>query len=208
MIEGNRLTQKEVSEVIIQKKQIIGKERDEKEIKGYYRDLDEVDKLVKDKKISIKQENIKILHGYIMGSNKPTPIEYRTAQNVIKELGSGAIVYLPPEANDVPELMQAFVNWINESRETISIPIIAAIAHYQFVTIHPYYDGNGRTARVLTTLILNKYGYELKGIYNLEEYYAKDLQGYYDAMDIGNSHNYYIGRATAEITSWKDYYTV
>ncbi|MDR0617720.1 MAG: Fic family protein [Endomicrobium sp.] len=208
MIEGNRLTQKEVSEVIIQKKQIIGKERDEKEIKGYYRALDEVDKLVKDKKISIKQENIKILHGYIMGSNKPTLIEYRTAQNVIKELGSGAIVYLPPEANDVPELMQAFVNWINESRETISIPIIAAIAHYQFVTIHPYYDGNGRTARVLTTLILNKYGYELKGIYNLEEYYAKDLQGYYDAMDIGNSHNYYFGRATAEITSWKDYYTV
>jgi Fic family protein len=206
MIEGNRLTQKEVSEVILKKRQIKGKDRDEKEIKGYYRALDEVDKLVKDKNISIKEEDIKVLHGYIMGNSKPKPTEYRTAQNVIKELGSGVIVYLPPEAKDLPELMQAFVNWINENRDTIPVPIIAAIVHYQFVTIHPYYDGNGRTARILTTLVLNKYGYGLKGIYNLEEYYAKNLQAYYDAVDIRDSHNYYFGRATAEITSWIEYF--
>jgi len=141
-----------------------------------------------------------------MGNSKQKPTEYRTAQNVIKELGSGVIVYLLPEAKDVPELMQAFVNWINENRDTIPVPIIAAIVHYQFVTIHPYYDGNGRTARILTTLVLNKYGYGLKGIYNLEEYYAKNLQAYYDAVDIGDSYNYYFGRATAEITSWIEYF--
>ena len=169
MIEGNRLTQKEVSEVILQKRQIKGKARDEKEIKGYYRALEEVDRLIKDKNISIKEEDIKLFHGYIMGNSKPKSTEYRTAQNVIKEFGSGVIVYLPPEAKDVPELMQAFVNWINENRATIPVPIIAAIVHYQFVTIHPYYDGNGRTARILTTLVLNKYGYGLNGIYNLEE---------------------------------------
>jgi Fic family protein len=113
---------------------------------------------------------------------------------------------LPAEAKDVSELMQAFVNWINENRDTIPVPTIAAIVHYQFVTIHPYYDGNGRTARILTTLVLNKYGYGLKGIYNLEEYYTKNLQAYYDAVDIGDSHNYYFGRATAEITSWIEYF--
>ena len=47
---------------------------------------------------------------------------------------------------------------------------MAGIAHYQYVTIHPYYDGNGRSARLLTTLILHKNGYDLKGIYSLEEY--------------------------------------
>ncbi|WP_095558645.1 Fic family protein [Candidatus Endomicrobiellum trichonymphae] len=63
------------------------------------------------------------------------------------------------------------------------VPILVAVTHYKFVTTHPYYNGSGRTARILTTLVLHKYGYELKGIYNLEEYYAKDLQRYYKAVD-------------------------
>ena len=62
MTEGNRLTQKEVSEILLRHKQIKGRERDEKEIKGYYRTLDEVSKLVS-KKAEITQKNIKILHG-------------------------------------------------------------------------------------------------------------------------------------------------
>lgn len=55
---------------------------------------------------------------------------------------------------------------------------------------------------LLTTLALNKNGYDLKGIYSLEEYYAKDLQGYYEAITIGDSHNYYLGRAEVDITNW------
>ena len=74
----------------------------------------------------------------------------------------------------------------------IPIPIIAAIAHYQFATIHPYYGGNGRTARILTTLILHMNGYALKGIYALEEYYAVNLPAYYNALTVVDSHNYYM----------------
>lgn len=205
MIEGNRLTQKEVSEVLLRNKQIKGRERDEKEIKGYYRALDEISKLVS-KKTAITEKNIKTLHGYIMGASKPTATEYRTEQNVIKELDSGRIVYLPPEAKDVPDLMSALIVWLNENKNEIPVPILAAVAHYQYATIHPYYDGNGRTARILTTLVLHLNGYDLKGIYNLEEYYAKNLQDYYSAIDIGESHNYYLGRATADITSWIEYF--
>ena len=54
-------------------------------------------------------------------------------------------------------------------------PVVVALAHYQFATIHPYFDGNGRTARLLTTLILHRSGYGLNGIYSLEEYYAQNL---------------------------------
>jgi Fic family protein len=205
MIEGNRLTQKEVSEVLLQHKQIKGRERDEKEIKGYYRALDEVSKLVS-KETAITEKDIKTLHGYIMGAGKPDATEYRTEQNVIKDLGSGRIVYLPPEAKDVSELMSALVVWLNENKNEIPVPILAAVAHYQYATIHPYYDGNGRTARILTTLVLHLNGYDLKGIYNLEEYYAKNLQDYYSAIDVGKSHNYYFGRAAADITSWIEYF--
>src|SRR5208337_3265005 len=84
--------------------------------------------------------------------------------------------------------------------------IRAGIAHYQFATIHPYYDGNGRTARLLATLILHLGGYDLKGLYALEEYYALDLKGYYEALAAGPSHNYYLGRAEADITRWVAYF--
>lgn len=205
-IEGNRLSREEVNNVLNKNIEIKNRVRDEKEIKGYYIALDFMDKLAKQKSI-ISEEDIKKLHAYVEGGGKekvkPTP--YRDAQNVITDSLSGRIVYMPPEAKDVPELMKEFVDWINEPDNT-PIPVKAGIAHYQFVTIHPYFDGNGRTARLLTTLILHKNGYDLKGIYSLEEYYAKDLQGYYDAITIGNSHNYYMGRADADITKWLEYF--
>jgi Fic family protein len=205
MIEGNQLTQEEVSDILLKHKQIKERQRDEKEIKGYYRALDEVSKFVEKKSI-LTQEYVKILHGYIMGAHTSTSTEYRAQQNVIKEVGSGRIAYLPPEAKDVPDLMTSLIDWLNENKDIVPIPILAAIAHYQFVTIHPYYDGNGRTARILTTLILHLNGYGLKGIYNLEEYYANDLQAYYLNLDLGQSHNYYFGRAIADITSWIEYF--
>ncbi len=101
--------------------------------------------------------------------------------------------------------MQGMVQWINESRD-VPCPLVAGIAHYQFATIHPYYDGNGRTARLLTTFILHLGGYDLKGLYSLEEYYARNLGSYYEAISIDESHNYYLGRAEADITKWVEYF--
>jgi len=133
---------------------------------------------------------------------------YRDSQNVIKDSASGSIVYLQPEAKEVSALMLDLINWINEEvgKAELPVPIIAAVAHYQFATIHPYYDGNGRTARLLTNLVLHKSGYGLKGIYSLEEYYATNLQAYYNALSIGESHNDYFGREQADITTWLVYF--
>lgn len=207
-IEGNRLTKEEVKDLIGSKKVVsnTGRVRDEKEIKGYYVALDYIEKLAKTKS-PITEENIKHIHALVVGggSTKVKGTEYREGQNVITDSATGQIVYMPPEANDVADLMKELVAWINTPND-IPIPIIASIIHCQFVTIHPYYDGNGRTARLLTTLALHKNGYDLKGIYSLEEYYAKDLQGYYDAIHIGKSHNYYLGRAEADITKWVEYF--
>lgn len=207
-IEGNRLTQQEVADVVLASKKIPGKERDEKEVMGYYAALDAVEKWIKDKS-ELLEEQIKTLHALVMGGGKkkvkPTP--YRDGQNVIREGLSGAIVYLPPEAQDVPKLMKDLVAWIEQSTlKLVPTPVRAAIVHYQFATIHPYYDGNGRTARLLATMIMHMGGYDLKGIYSLDEYYASDLQGYYDALEIGPSHNYYLGREKADITSWVEYF--
>ncbi len=201
-IEGNRLTQEEVIAVIKNRKNIPQRQRDEKEIKGYYSALEYIEKLAL-KKTFITEVEIQKIHSLVESDNKQT--KYRDGQNVITDSLAGEIVYMPPEAKDVQLLMKDFVNWLNYDDET-PILIKAAIAHYQYVTIHPYYDGNGRSARLLTTLILHKNGYDLKGIYSLEEYYAKDLKGYYDAISIGPSHNYYMGRAEADITKWIEYF--
>jgi Fic family protein len=103
--------------------------------------------------------------------------------------------------------MSDFTLWVNQAEnDNLPCPLRAAIAHYQFVTIHPYYDGNGRTARLLATVILHRGGYDLKGLYSLEEYYAKNLQAYYNAISVGPSHNYYFGREHADISFWLDYF--
>ena len=208
MIEGNRLTQEQVSKVVEKLEHFPGRERDEKEVLGYYAALEKVEQLAVASK-QVTEQQIKALHAMVMagGSSRVRPTPYRDGQNVIRDGRTKRIVYMPPEAKDVPLLMGELVAWLNGSAGAgLPCPLRAGIAHYQFATIHPYYDGNGRTARLLTTLILHLGNYDLKGLYSLEEYYARDLRAYYEAITIGPSHNYYEGRAKSEITKWIDYF--
>lgn len=103
--------------------------------------------------------------------------------------------------------MAELVSFVNDalSNSKLPVPLIAGLAHYQFATIHPYLDGNGRTARLLTNLILRRAGYGLDGIYSLDEHYAKNLSTYYTALSIGH-HNYYQGRAEADLTKFVAYF--
>lgn len=205
-IEGNRLSPSQVHAVITGEGKFPGRERDEAEVKHYYLALEHVESLSK-KQGLIAERTIRSIHGLVMtGRANPTP--YRDGQNVIRDNRTGGVIYLPPEAGDVQNLMRDLAAWIAKSlkAQEIPAPIIAAIAHYQFATIHPYFDGNGRTARLLTTLILHKSGYGLKGIYSLEEYYAANLEGYYKALAVGESHNYYFGRAEGDVTPFVSYF--
>ena len=205
-IEGNRLTQEQVAGVIGEGRHFPGRERDREEVKGYYAALDEVERQVR-RRVSVDEESVQRLHALVMGGGKTRvrPSIYRDGQNVIRDSHTKGIVYLPPEARDVPKLMRQLMEWLNRKDE-LPAPLRAGIAHYQFATIHPYYDGNGRTARLLATLILHLGGYSLKGLYALEEYYARGLKEYYEALTLGPSHNYYLGRAEADITPWVLYF--
>lgn len=208
-IEGNRLSEAQVREVLEGGGRFPGRERDEAEVRNYFRALAYVEELAQ-QQAEITEEIIQRIHSYTYeGHGRPTA--YRDGQNVIRDSIDGGIVYMPPEARDVPALMQELVKWIRDGVEAGAdqwpIPIIAGLAHYQFATIHPYYDGNGRSARLLTTFILHRYGYGLKGIYSLEAYYARELEDYYRALTIGDSYNYYVGnRAEADVTPFVEYF--
>jgi len=205
-IEGNRLTRDQVRAVVEGEGNFPGRERDEAEVKNYFAALEFVEQLSR-KKSNLTERTVQTIHGWVMlGKGKPSP--YRRGQNVIRDQRSGRTVYLPPEAKDVPGLMAELIRWVNanvRSREW-PVPVIAGLAHYQFATIHPYFDGNGRTARILTNLLMHRGGYGLNGIYSLEEYYAANLEGYYAGLSVGPSHNYYFGRAKADVTPFLEYF--
>ncbi len=206
-IEGNRLTLAEAEQVIEGKKaQFHGRERDVGEVKNYWNALLRIEEWAA-KKIPLTEELIRRLHALIKEGTRAKPTPYRDGQNVIRDSASGAIIYLPPEAKDVSHLMTALVEWVHQAeKEGLPIPLIAGLVHYQFVTIHPYYDGNGRTARLLATFILHRGGYGLNGFFSLEEHHARDLEGYYRSLSVHPHHNYYEGRADADLTQWVEYF--
>lgn len=206
-IEGNRLTLAEAEQVVIEGKRFAGRERDVREVQNYYRALQQVEEWT-EKRTPITEELIRRLHAVIFSGLRSRPTAYRDGQNVIRDLASGAVIYLPPEAADVPGLMHDLVAWIVQAeKEGMPAPVIAGLAHYQFVTIHPFFDGNGRTARALATLLLYRQGYDLGRFYSLEEVYVQDLNTYYTALQTHPHHNYYEGRADVDLTTWLAYFT-
>ncbi|MCX7003143.1 MAG: Fic family protein [bacterium] len=206
-IEGNRLTLAQAEQVVASRKAAFhGRERDVSEVRNYWHALLRVEEWAA-KKEPVTEELLRRLHALVEKGARARPSVYRDGQNVIRDSASNAIVYLPPLANDVPRLMAGLVAWLKGAEKAqVPVPIVAGLAHYQFVTIHPYYDGNGRTARLLATFILCRADYGLNGFFSLEEHHARDLEAYYHSLAIHPHHNYYEGRAQADVTPWLEYF--
>jgi len=207
-IEGNRLTLVEAERVIRDDRAVFhGRERDVSEVRNYWNARLRVEEWAEAGR-PVSEDLIRRLHALVEKGPRARATPYRDGQNAIREAASGALVYLPPEAKDVPALMSGLVAWIETAlRGDIPVAIVAGLAHYQFVTIHPYCDGNGRTARLLATFLLHRYGYGLNGFLSVEEFYARDLAGYYAALAVHPHHNYYMGRAEADLSAWTEYFT-
>lgn len=178
-----------------------------REVRNYWHALLRIEEWAAQGK-PLTEDLIRRLHALVEHGTRARPTSYRDGQNVIRNSATGAIVYLPPEAKDVPGLMQALVAWANQTQQDgLPVPLIAGLVHYQFVTIHPYFDGNGRTARLLATFILHRGGYGLHGFFSLEEHHARDLASYYRSLATHPHHNYYEGGADVDLTLWLEYFT-
>jgi cell filamentation protein, protein adenylyltransferase len=208
-IEGNSLNLNQVRDVLEKDRGKWPDKKDVHEVKQYYDALVFLEQNALTDTI-ISEDFVKQLHEIIFAKHqgkKKQKSTYREGQNVIRESGTGAIAYLPPEAKDVPDLMKKLVTWIeNDENRDIPVPIVAAIAAYQLLTIHPFWDGNGRTARALATYILKRGNYDLKGFYSMEEFYDKDIQRYYGSLQRELHHNYYFGRNNPDLTPWISYF--
>lgn len=194
-IEGNPLSYKEADEAIEkdERKHLL---KPEIEIRNYFKALEFLEKKSKTKTKFSKQLILDVQKIVEKGSSKekigirgPMPPGVLFA---VYDSSSGKPDYIPPEHKEINGLLDKLVKYVNSTDDHPLI--IAAVVHYELVTIHPFEDGNGRTARLLSGYILDLYGYGFNGIGSLEEYFAYDVDEYYKSLQMNLPVLYYDGR--------------
>ncbi len=196
-IEGNTLTEKQVGDVL-DGKSVIALEKDVREVQNYGQVIAYIQTFLGNSVSHITEEIVRQMHAIIMSSiHDDIAGVYRT---IPVHVGN----YIPPDSQHIPDLMKEYVFWINKSElHTISPFISAGIVHYQFVAIHPFVDGNGRTARALTKLFLMCMGFDITSYFSLETFYNRDRKAYYAALDSADIHRF---QGKPDLTNWLDYF--
>jgi len=126
------------------------------------------------------------------------PGEYRKIQNYVVNSVTGETVFTPPPAHDVPILMAELVDWLNREQEVHPV-LVSDISQFQFVHVHPFLDGNGRTSRLLSTLCLYRAGYDFKRLFTISEYYDRDRSAFYRAIQS-------VRESGMDMTGWLEYF--
>ncbi len=181
-IEGNSLTLKETFLVINEGITIKGKPlKDHLEAKNHQEALEYLYNLVeRDKKQTISERFIRNLHQLVMREmDKEWTGKYRNSNVII-----GGADHTPPDALDVPIEMKNLIKWLKQNRKKLHIIELAALLHHKLVYIHPFFDGNGRTARLVMNLLLMQAGYPLVIILK------NDRKKYYRVLEQADKENF------------------
>lgn len=212
-IENRTLALEEAAAVIADKAlrdPTRAREQAAQEVRNYFQALELVDRHAG---AACDEDFIRQLHAIIMrGSGRGRPRERSEYRR--DNLRVGDFVYVPPAWEDVPGLMADLAAWATGPGLELPRCIYAAILAYQFVTIHPFHDGNGRTCRALATWALRgpdeASAIDPLGLLSVEELYAADLEGYYAALQMGLHFSYYDtnergSRSDPDLTPWIAY---
>jgi Fic family protein len=205
-IEGNDLTLFQTKR-ILEGQEVYARARDIQEVVNYRNVMQLLDELAV-KRGGYEPNMLKDIHRATVDRIVvPEKVGvFRTTEVVIKEEGTGKIIFSPPPSHEVPFLLEDFFEWLNDAKSLEIHPIIrAGIAHYILVAIHPFVEGNGRTVRAFCSLILMREGYNIKKFFSLEEHFDEDPAAYYDALSQVDRQSPNIGNR--EITPWLEYFT-
>jgi len=116
----------------------------------------------------------------------------------------GKTIYWPPDHGDLPQLMNELVRFVQKNSAHIDPIILAGLFHKQFVVIHPFVDGNGRTVRLATKVLLAGMGLNTFNVFSFENYYNKNVSRYF--AHVGVLGNYYDRAASLDFTPWLEYF--
>lgn len=206
-IEGNTLNTLEVGQAVL----AVGKTQTEmqQEVRNYWRALEWIEEQIEAGRLP-SEDLVRELHSIILVrgmGRRGRRSDYRTGECPVVDTATRRIDYAPPTPRDVPGLMKGLVIWwASTEAAVLSGPIRAGLLAHRFVSIHPFMDGNGRTARALATLELWRSGYDMRGFLSLEEHYTADLRAYYDNLQMGLPADFYEGRHDPDHGQWLGYF--
>lgn len=200
-IEGNPLSFEEVSNLAAGR-DVMVRRKDKQEVLNYLEALEKIPDFTKNHPLTAI--DFLEIHKIVTDKTLENPEDegvFRNREVYVGNRFTGEVVYRPPITDEVPVLVDNFLNWFN-SKEVYEIDSVihAGITHYEIVRIHPFIDGNGRTARVMATLVLYKRGFDAKRFFTLDDYYDHDRNSYYEALKN-------IDQKSLDLTGWLEYFT-
>ncbi len=204
-IEGNPLNIKQVEEVLAGK-MAQASQRAILEVQNYKRALDWVEQRLQVKK-PISVADILKLHRITMDGLLPDEKvgKFRSGQIYIVDVHGKEekVRYVGPESKKLLNLYQELFAWIQSAEDNLHPILTAGILHYEFVSIHPFADGNGRVTRLITLFFLRKNGYGFRNVLVPDVYYLQNRPGYYQAL---NQAKVYSKQRIADLTPWLAYF--
>jgi Fic family protein len=144
----------------------------------------------------IREIHRRLVEGVRGGEGAPGT--YRTIQNFVVNSATREVVYTPPPPGDVAPMMRTLVEWLRRDAGVHPV-LVAGIAQFQLVHIHPFIDGNGRTSRLLSTLCLYRAGYDFKRLFTLSEFYDRDRSRFYRAIQE-------VREREMDLTGWLEFF--
>ena len=185
----------------------------EREFVNYLQSFDAIDPLHNDREAVLRKGDLLNLHQLLVdgvrGSDRMAG-QFRREDVVVGDLVNGqtTVHHQPPPWTTIENHIQDLLEWIQASKTKnaggggddpwLHPAVIAGISHHRLVWIHPFLDGNGRTSRMFTTLILYQRGYNFKYLFNLSEYYNLNRDRYYEALRSADQ--------TQGYTAWLEYF--
>jgi len=206
-IEGNNLTFEQVT-ALAENKNITVVAKDKAEVLNYLKALDSIPKYA-DKKIIDVNLFLKIHKTLTIGTLRYQKYcgVFRNRQVFVgKRIFDGTsfkevVEYMPPKTKDVPRLVSEFLDWLGSYKiKEINPVILAGIVHYEIARIHPFIDGNGRIARLISSLVLYKSGFDHRRFFALDDFYDENRAAYYAALKTAETNK-------GNITKWLEYFT-
>ncbi|MEK7643735.1 MAG: Fic family protein [Patescibacteria group bacterium] len=204
-IEGNPLPLTDVKEILKHRPEFI---RDsEREVLNYNQALVELNTLVKESIVHFNlslilkiQKNVTqdLLSAHRVGALRQEPV-------FVNDPRLQKTIYWPPDHQDVSELMEQLFDFVECNKSILDPLILAGIFHKQFVVIHPFIDGNGRTVRLATKVLLAGMGLNTFNLFSFENYYNQNVTKYF--FTVGVQGNYYDIKNEIDFTSWLEYFT-
>jgi len=204
-IEGNPLPLTDVKRILKNRPEHI---RDsEKEVLNYNKALAGLNVLIKDEKRTFNLSLVLKIHKIVTEGLIADHRKGRLRQEpvFVNDPKARKPVYLPPDQKDVPALLSGLFDYVRKNERAVDPLILAGIFHKQFVIIHPFIDGNGRTARLATKVLLAKMGLDTFNLFSFENYYNKNVGKYF--REVGLRGDYYDVARKTDFTSWLEYFT-